>query len=72
MVCLAMALWLQNLLVLLAVVASAGFVLCQIVSGLRGRQTRIGSCCAKGCPPQPRPENRVVFMPVEMLARRKR
>ena len=73
-----MALWLQNLIVLLAVGGCLLFVGWQIVATLRGRKSRAGSCCAKGCAPndpaadqaKSKPE-RIVFMPVEMLGRRR-
>jgi hypothetical protein len=71
-----MILWLQNLLVLALVLACATFIGWQIVQSLRGKASRAGSCCAKGCASEPqqarkRPAKRVVFMPVEMLGRRK-
>ena len=75
-----MAPWLQHTIVLLAVVGSAAAVLRQAFASLRGRKGRIGSCCDKGCgsapessskPAQP-PANRIVFLPVEMLTRRRR
>ncbi len=65
--------WQQHLLVLAIVLACATLVTWQIVQSLRGKKSRVGSCCAKGCASQtekPRGE-RVVFLPVEMLGRRK-
>lgn len=73
-----MAIWLQNLLVFLLVAACGAAVVYQLVQGFRGKKSRIGQCCAKGCAAheqaaqQKPPENRIVFMPVEMLARKRR
>lgn len=75
-----MAIWLQNLLVLALVLACAMFVVWQGVQSLRGKKSRVGSCCAKGCgsqstqpdSPAAKPKaERIVFMPAEMLSRRK-
>ncbi len=69
-----MTLWLQHLLVLAIALVCATVMTWQIVQSLRGKKSRVGSCCAKGCASQaienPRGE-RVVFLPVEMLGRRK-
>jgi hypothetical protein len=80
-----MPLWLQNLLVLLLVAACLAWVGRQAWQSLRGRRSRLGSCCAKGCAaPEPSPQDsatdkavpatpqRVQFIPVEMLSRRAR
>ena len=68
-----MPLWLQHTLALLIVAGALLVVLRQLLSFFRGRKSRLGSCCAKGCTP-PEAANskseRVVFLPVEMLARR--
>ena len=68
-----MPLWLQHTLALLIVAGALFVVLRQLVFFFRGRKSRLGSCCAKGCtPPQnasDKPE-RVIFLPVEMLNRR--
>jgi hypothetical protein len=69
-----MAYWLQHLLVLLIVLASAGAVLWQIVQSLRGKKSRVGSCCAKGCASEATSKpakEQIVFIPVEMLGRPK-
>ena len=67
-----MPLWTQHLLVLLLVAACIGMVGWQLVRGLAGRRSRLGQCCAKGCEPKPQPgAKRVVFMPVEMLHKRR-
>ena len=67
----------QHVLVLL-IAAGAAFVLVrQGIASVRGRGSKLGSCCAKGCdaggtngaPAKP-PEQRIVFMPVDMLRKR--
>ncbi|MGD1278450.1 MAG: hypothetical protein ABR964_14660 [Tepidisphaeraceae bacterium] len=67
--------WLQYLLVVLAVTACAAYLLRQAWLILAGRRSRLGSCCAKGCGAQQAPQSastqRIVFLPVEMLARKK-
>jgi hypothetical protein len=74
-----MPLWLQNLLVLLLVVACLAFVARQAISSLRGKRSKLGSCCAKGCDvadknldplKNPKPQ-RIVFLPAELLGKRK-
>jgi hypothetical protein len=72
-----MPMWLQHLLVLLAVAAAAVFVVRQAVGTLRAGKGGFGSCCAKGCQPRPadvqaKPTERVVFLPVESLSRRRK
>lgn len=70
-----MPLWLQHLLVLLAVAAAAAFVLWQAYRSLVGRRSKLGSCCDKGCAeqaPPKQPAERIVFLPVESLTARKR
>ncbi len=72
-----MPLWLQNLVVLLLVAACLAWVGRQAFQSLRGRRSRLGSCCAKGCaaPPQnastekPAAGQPIQFIPVEMLSR---
>ena len=71
-----MPVWIQHLLVALIVLACATFVVWQIARTLGGRRSRAGACCSKGCGPEQRAKpqaasQRVVFMPVEMLGRRK-
>ena len=79
-----MPLWLQHLLVLAAVAGAAFYVVRQAVATLRAGKGGFGSCCAKGCPPplsHPRidespasrtaPPERIVFLPVEALGRRR-
>ena len=74
-----MPLWLQHVLVLTAVAGAALFVVRQAVATLRAGKGGFGSCCAKGCAghAEPRksdspPAERVVFLPVESLVRRRR
>ena len=75
-----MPLWLQHLLVLLIVAGCVSWVVWQGVRTLFGRRSKLGSCCAKGCSPaqdqdaksqQKRPSERIAFIPVEMLTRRR-
>ncbi|HEX8521719.1 MAG TPA: hypothetical protein VF669_05630 [Tepidisphaeraceae bacterium] len=71
-----MSMFIQHLLVLALVLACGTFVAWQTMNSLRGKKSRVGSCCAKGCSSQAltstkQPAERIVFMPVEMLARRK-
>ena len=69
----------QNLLVLLLVAGCVAWVGRQAFQSLRGRRSKLGSCCAKGCAassPQPgdKPSAaapRIAFIPLEQLARRK-
>ena len=67
-----MVLWQQHLLVGLLVAACATLVGVQAVRTLRGKKSKLGSCCAKGCDPEPNPNPKpaspqVHFLPVEML-----
>ena len=68
--------WLQHLLVLALVAACLTFVARQAFAGLRGRKSKLGSCCAKGCEPPSNPASttrpeKIVFLPVEMLRKHK-
>jgi len=69
-----MALWQQNLLVLLLVGVCLMFVGVQAVRTLRGKKSKLGSCCAKGCETPAESSaagaRGVHFMPVEMLRKR--
>jgi len=71
-----MQLWIQHTVVLLIVAAAAFVLLRQVLATLRGRGGKLGSCCAKGCDaqlkPEPRPGERIVFLPVESLTRSRR
>ena len=72
-----MPLWIQHLLVLLVVAAAALVVVRQAVATLRGLKGGFGSCCAKGCASQAptgskaASTERVVFLPVESLYRKR-
>jgi hypothetical protein len=71
--------WIQITIVVLAVGASGVFLARQAWLTLAGKRSRLGSCCAKGCganeAPNARPGSgaaqRVQFLPVEMLGRKK-
>ena len=71
-----MALWLQHLVVF-AIVAFALFVtLRNAVSTLRRGTGKFGSCCTKGCAGtgsagKPHDGERLVFLPVESLKRKR-
>ena len=70
-----MPLWLQHTLVLLLVAAAAFVLLRQVLTTLRGRGNKIGSCCAKGCDPHPKHPTsgeRIVFLPSDSLTRTRR
>ena len=73
-----MPMWLQHLVVLAAVVGSATYVVRQAIATLRAGKGGFGSCCAKGCQSQSQPQakaspaERVVFLPVESLTRRRK
>jgi hypothetical protein len=78
-----MPLWLQHRLVLLLVAGCVAWVAWQGLQSLRGRASRIGSCCAKGCNPTepaetdkpataPTSGEKIVFLPVESLTARAR
>ena len=67
-----MPLWAQHILVLLIVAGAALVLLRWGIGSLRGRGNKLGSCCAKGCDPQPAPGHqgeRIAFVPVESLTR---
>ena len=70
-----MPLWSQNLLVLIGVGASATYLLRGVFRALQGRKSRIGGCgVCTGCATPPSPEKkpqseRIVFVPMEALAR---
>jgi hypothetical protein len=70
-----MPFWTQHVLVL-ALVAAAAFVIIRGAIGtLKLRHGKIGSCCAKGCAansqPKTDPAERIVFLPVESLTRKR-
>jgi hypothetical protein len=69
-----MPLWLQHLLVLTLVGACLAYTSFQGIRSLRGKKSRLGSCCAKGCSaPQSSAATteKIHFLPVEMLRKRR-
>ncbi|MGH7215008.1 MAG: hypothetical protein ACREIT_09625 [Tepidisphaeraceae bacterium] len=72
-----MPVWLQHLLVGLIVTGALVFVAWQTARTLWGKHGKVGRCCAKGCASEATPTGakippeRVVFMPVEMLGRKR-
>jgi hypothetical protein len=65
-----MGLSLQHILVLFLVAGCAMVVAGQAVRTLRGKKSRLGSCCAKGCDAEKPQTPRVHFMPADMLRKR--
>jgi hypothetical protein len=64
----------QLIAVILVVSISASFLVWQGVRSLAGKRSKLGSCCSKGCgaeTPAKSSTERVVFLPVEMLRRKK-
>jgi hypothetical protein len=66
----------QNIAVVLVVGLCAAYVLYQAIQAFRGRKSKLGSCCAKGCSvaekktdaaPKPAP---VQFLPLANVGRR--
>lgn len=75
-----MSIWLQDIIIFLAVAACIAYILMQLKGTFAGKHGKIGSCCAKGCPPpgQTRAPARArggasaeIFLPVEDLVRRR-
>jgi hypothetical protein len=69
-----MPIWLQHLLVVSLALGCLSVVIWQAVGSMRGRKGRIGSCCSKGCGANEtpkKPNERIVFLPAEMLGRRR-
>jgi hypothetical protein len=64
--------WLQNLLALTLVAACGLWAARQAVRSLRGKRSRLGSCCDKGCgAAQTKPAaGPVQFLPSDLLKRR--
>lgn len=66
-----MSVWQQHLLVLLLVAGCAVAIGLQAVRTLRGKKSKLGSCCAKGCEAgEPAKTPGVHFMPADMLRKR--
>ena len=65
--------WVQNLLALTLVALCLAYVLWQAFASLRGKRSKLGSCCSKGCQPpattHPKAE-KVIFFPSDMLRKR--
>ncbi len=68
----------QNLSVIMILLLCLAYVGWQMLQAFRGRKSKLGSCCAKGCgaiepaaSAQPKPAP-VQFMPIENLGRRPR
>ena len=69
-----MPMWLQHLVVLTLVAACLAYTTFQGVRSLRGKKSRLGSCCAKGCAankPAVATSEKIHFLPVEMLRKRR-
>jgi len=64
---------LQDILVLLIVAVCVAYVGWQAYRTLRGKRSRVGSCCATGCAKPPEPaapsKDRIIYIPAEMLKR---
>ena len=68
----AMAWWLQDLVVHVVVACCVLVIARQAVRTLRGHG-KLGACCAKGCETaKPQAAERIVFLPSEMLRVSKR
>ena len=66
--------WIQTIIALTIVALAVIVVIYQATSAMRGKRSKLGSCCAKGCqaPKSEGPEpERVVFFPSDMLIKRK-
>jgi hypothetical protein len=72
-----MAIWLQHLLVALIAIACVAFIARQAFKTLTLRRSKLGACCSKGCDAgakiasDQQKTERVQFMPVEMLSRKR-
>ena len=68
---------LQHIVALSIVAGCLGYVGWQGVQTFRGKRSRVGSCCAKGCDPQRQGRNppaaaktpQIVYIPIDMLGR---
>jgi hypothetical protein len=70
-----MPIWMQTVIVIAAVAACASVIGYQLWLALRGKPSKIGSCCAKGCGAQEKNRDgpaRVQFLPLESLERRRK
>jgi hypothetical protein len=67
-----MSLVAQHILVLLIAAGAAFVLLRQGIASVRGRGSKLGSCCAKGCDAQVKrqqPGERIAFIPADSLVR---
>ena len=67
---------LQHILALSLVAICVAYVGWQGIQAFRGKRSRVGSCCAKGCTPADQKGQaatpKVVYFPVEMLSRKRK
>ncbi|CAN5518470.1 hypothetical protein BH09PLA1_BH09PLA1_25660 [soil metagenome] len=72
-----MSYWLQHLLVALIALACVLFIARQAFKTLTLRRGKLGACCSKGCDAgektaaDPAKSERIDFLPVEMLSRKR-
>lgn len=69
-----MPLWLQHLLVITTVALCVGFTAYQAWQSLNGKQSKVGSCCAKGCSSQQAAQQggqKIHFLPSNLLRKRR-
>ncbi|MBC8108125.1 MAG: hypothetical protein H7Z14_16180 [Anaerolineae bacterium] len=74
-----MNIWLQHFLVAVVALACAAFIARQAFKTLTLRRSKLGACCSKGCDvgekaattTQLPTTERVQFLPVEMLSRKR-
>lgn len=69
-----MPLLLQHALVLTLTALCLAFCTWQGFRTLLGKRSKLGSCCTKGCasePAQPKAAEKIHFLPVEMLRRKR-
>ncbi len=65
--------WVQNLLALTLVGLCLAYVIWQAFASLRGKRSKLGSCCSKGCNPPataPSKSEKIIFFPSDMLLKR--
>jgi hypothetical protein len=73
-----MSVLLQHVAALSVVALCFGYVGWQGVQALRGKRSRVGSCCAKGCgnatagTPTAEPKPQVMYIPISSLSRRRK
>jgi len=66
-----MPLWMQTILALTLVLSCGSWAAWQGVKSLRGKASKIGSCCQKGCGSTAKPTApQVQFLPSDLLKRR--